>query len=124
MRRTAILVLPLLLGLVAPAVNAEEAKLPRLVDLGATACQACKKLAPILDELQQEYEGVLVVEFLDVWKDPKAGKEYGIEQIPTQIFFAPDGAELFRHVGFISKEEILAKWAELGYDLKPMKAEK
>ncbi|PLX84252.1 MAG: thioredoxin, partial [Desulfuromonas sp.] len=34
---------------------------------------------------------------------------------PTQIFYAPDGSELYRHTGFYGREEILAKWQELGY---------
>jgi thioredoxin 1 len=37
--------------------------------------------------------------------------------IPTQIFYDADGNELFRHEGFYAKEDILAKWAELGIDL-------
>lgn len=37
--------------------------------------------------------------------------------IPTQIFFDAQGNELYRHVGFIGKEDILAKWKELGVDL-------
>ena len=37
--------------------------------------------------------------------------------IPTQIFLDASGKELFRHVGFFSKDDILAKWKELGVDL-------
>ena len=36
---------------------------------------------------------------------------------PTQIFFDASGNELFRHQGFFSREDILAKWKELGVDL-------
>jgi thioredoxin 1 len=36
--------------------------------------------------------------------------------IPTQIFYASDGKELFRHTGFFSREQILSKWHELGYE--------
>jgi thioredoxin 1 len=56
------------------------------------------------------------VTFIDVEETPERGKEHGIEQIPTQVFFSPKGRELFRHVGFMAKEDILAKWRELGYD--------
>jgi thioredoxin 1 len=92
---------------------------PRLLDLGSKACIPCKMMAPLLEELSKEYAGKLQVEFIDVWLKENAakGKEYGIKAIPTQIFFAPDGKELWRHEGFISKEDILAKWKELGYDL-------
>jgi hypothetical protein len=57
------------------------------------------------------------VEFIDVWVNPEAGKQYGVEMIPTQIFFNADGEEVFRHTGFFGKADILAKWAELGVDL-------
>ena len=43
-------------------------------------------------------------------------RKYGIESIPVQIFFGADGTELFRHVGFYPKEDILAKWKELGIE--------
>ena len=39
--------------------------------------------------------------------------------IPTQIFYDASGNELFRHTGFIAKEDILAKWKELGIELTP-----
>ncbi len=90
--------------------------LPRLVDLGAGKCIPCKMMAPILEELKKEYAGRLQVDFIDVWENPNAGKQYGINLIPTQIFYDASGKELFRHEGFFSKEEILAKWKELGFD--------
>jgi len=108
----------LLIAAAAVQVRAEEQRLPRLVDLGAGACSSCKKMAPILEEMKTEYAGILIVEFIDVWKNATAGKEYGIKSIPTQIFFGADGKELFRHEGFLSKEDMLAKWNELGYELK------
>ena len=77
-----------------------------------------KAMAPILKELKAEYAGRMEVEFIDVWKDPKPGKAYKIKLIPTQIFFDASGKERFRHEGFFGKEDILAKWKELGVDLK------
>ena len=96
---------------------ATEPQLPKLLDLGATQCIPCKMMAPILDELREEYAGKLEVEFIDVWQNPDAAKQHGIEQIPTQIFFDASGKELFRHAGFFSKENILKKWEEFGVDL-------
>jgi len=95
----------------------EAAPLPRLIDLGADKCVPCKLMAPILEELTTEQDGVLEVTFIDVWKNPDAAKPYKIKLIPTQIFYAADGSELWRHQGFISKEDITAKWAELGVEL-------
>ena len=89
------------------------AKLPKLLDLGAGKCIPCKMMAPILEELKKEYAGRMEVVFIDVWEKPEAAKPYGIETIPTQIFFDAEGKELFRHVGFFAKDDILAKWKEL-----------
>ena len=97
---------------------AEPAKLPKLIDLGADKCIPCKMMAPILKELKSEYAGRFDVEFIDVWKDPTPGKQHKIQLIPTQIFFDASGKERFRHEGFFGKEDILAKWKELGVDLK------
>lgn len=97
--------------------------LPRLVDLGAKACIPCKLMAPILEDLKKEYAGRMHVDFIDVWQNRNAGEEYGIQAIPTQIFYDASGKERFRHEGFISKEDILAKWKELGIDLGVKPAE-
>jgi len=98
-------------------INKNEKVLPRLLDLGSKSCVPCKMMAPILEELQKEYKGKLQVEIIDVWEDQSAGDQYRIRVIPTQIFLDPSGKELFRHIGFISKEDILAKWKELGFNL-------
>ena len=99
------------------AANASKSGLPKLVDLGADKCIPCKKMVPILEELKKEYAGRMDVEFIDVWKNEKAAKDYKIKLIPTQIFYGADGKELFRHEGFFGKEDILAKWKELGVNL-------
>jgi thioredoxin 1 len=98
--------------------------LPKLLDLGADKCIPCKMMAPILEELKSEYQGRMEVVFIDVWKNPGAGDTYGIQSIPTQIFFDASGKELFRHTGFFGKEDILAKWKELGieFDDQPQPA--
>jgi thioredoxin 1 len=92
-------------------------RLPKLLDLGATKCIPCKKMAPILEELKKEYAGKMEVEFIDVWQNPDVGNKYGIRLIPTQIFYDATGKELFRHEGFFGKEDILGKWKALGLDL-------
>ena len=98
-----------------PPVTA-SAKMPRLLDLGAGKCIPCKAMAPILEDLKKTFERRLSVEFIDVWKNQDEATKYKISMIPTQIFFDADGKELFRHEGFFSKEEILAKWKDLGFE--------
>ena len=91
--------------------------LPRLVDLGAGKCIPCKAMAPILDELRRDYSNTFEVVFIDVWENPTAADPYNIELIPTQIFLDANGGELWRHEGFLARDDILAKWSELGVTL-------
>ena len=98
--------------------TAASVPLPRLVDLGANHCIPCRMMAPILEELAVTFHGRLIVEFIDLTRDTEAGARYRLRVIPTQIFFAPDGRELYRHEGFMPREDILAKWRELGFDLE------
>jgi thioredoxin 1 len=89
--------------------------LPKLLDLGADKCIPCKMMTPILDEMKETFDGQLDVEFIDVWKNQAMAKKYGIQSIPTQIFFDTKGNELFRHQGFFPRADMMKKWAELGY---------
>jgi thioredoxin 1 len=101
----------------APAAPAPPVGIPKLVDLGAGKCIPCKLMAPILEALKKDFAGKLEVVFIDVWENPDAAKEYDIGLIPTQIFYDASGKERFRHEGFYSREDILAKWKDLGVDL-------
>ncbi|MBN2224924.1 MAG: thioredoxin family protein [Deltaproteobacteria bacterium] len=92
--------------------------LPVLIDLGADRCVPCKMMAPILEQLKKEYKGKFDIVFYDVWKDPAPAEKYRIRGIPTQIFLDENGKELYRHAGYFSKEQILGKWKELGYDFQ------
>jgi thioredoxin 1 len=110
-------------GAIAGAVSADtgpasSAQLPRLLALGADQCVPCKMMQPGLAALRDEYADRFVTEFIDVWKNRDAAMQYRIRAIPTQIFFAADGRELFRHEGFYPKEGILARWRELGVELE------
>lgn len=101
------------------AAQVVETALPRLVDLGSDKCIPCKRMAPILEGLSEEYRGSLIVEVLDVWKNPELGQKWGIRVIPTQVFIDAAGEERFRHEGFMAREAILEKWSELGVALAP-----
>ena len=102
----------------ADSLKPKPVKLPRLVDLGAGKCIPCKMMAPILEEMQKDFAGKLEVVFIDVWQNSDEGDKYKIRVIPTQIFFSPEGKELFRHEGFYSRDDILGKWKELGCEIK------
>jgi thioredoxin 1 len=86
-----------------------------MVDLGAKTCVPCKMMAPILEELQEEYRGRAAVIFIDVWDRANEGKAraFKVMAIPTQIFYDQQGKETFRHSGFFDKKSIAAKLDEL-----------
>ena len=98
--------------------ESKPARRPRFVEIGADKCIPCIMMQPILDELRDEYAGKLQVDFVDVWKHPEQSAKYGIQTIPTQVIYDSSGKEVFRHIGFYPKDEILAKFKELGIDLE------
>jgi thioredoxin 1 len=85
-----------------------------MVDLGAKKCIPCKMMAPILEKLEKVYAGRAAIVFLDVWEDPKPAHRFGIQGIPTQIFFDREGREVYRHAGFLSEEEIVRRLKDMG----------
>ena len=102
----------------APVARAVSSLRPRLLELGSVTCVPCKMMEKVLEALRHEYGNQLRVEFIDVGQNPEAGTMHKIRMIPTQILFAPDGTELFRHEGYYAKEDIVEKWEELGYHLQ------
>jgi thioredoxin 1 len=92
--------------------------LPALIDLGAGKCIPCKLMAPILEQLKNDYAGKLRVEVIDIEENLDLITKYNVRVIPTQIFFDASGRELFRHEGFYSRVDILTKFKQLGVELK------
>jgi thioredoxin 1 len=85
-----------------------------MVDLGAISCVPCKMMAPILEKLEKAYQGRAVIHFYDVWENREPAMRFGIRAIPTQIFFDKDGKEVYRHVGFMSEEDIVKQLTKMG----------
>ena len=80
---------------------------PTVIDLGARTCVSCKQMAPILEELAGNYRGQANVLFVDVREDSAAAKRFGIQMIPTQIYFDVHGKEVKRVVGAADRDAIL-----------------
>jgi len=79
------------------------------VELGSVNCIPCKKMQPIMADIEREYADQVTVVFHDVWTSegrPYAEK-YGIKLIPTQVFLDKNGVEYFRHEGFFPKNELV-----------------
>ncbi|MCA9529682.1 MAG: thioredoxin [Myxococcales bacterium] len=82
-----------------------ESDLPVLVDFTATWCGPCKMVAPLVDELADEYEGRVRVVKLDIDESPGTASKYGIRGVPTLLVFK-DGRPVAQQVGAIPKTAI------------------
>ncbi|MGD0919673.1 MAG: thioredoxin domain-containing protein [Thermodesulfobacteriota bacterium] len=88
--------------------------LPKLLDFGMGKCIPCKKMLPILQELSEEYNGRVVIKIIEVHQEPRLTRTNRIQLIPTQIFFDAKNQEVYRHVGFMDKEEIKKIFENMG----------
>ncbi len=82
-----------------------KANKPVLVDLWATWCKPCQMIAPILDELSEEYDSRISFVKLDVDRNPKTASRYSVMSIPTLLIFKK-GEPISHIVGFRPKAEL------------------
>lgn len=89
---------------------------PTLAEFGRGTCIPCKEMKPILENLAAEYRDKLNVSIVSVDEYRDLTNHYRIMAIPTQIGFDSSGKEIFRHVGFWSKDQMIAQLSRLGID--------
>ena len=82
-----------------------QAEAPVLVDFWAPWCRPCLMVAPILDELAEEYSGKVTIARVDVDQNPKTASTYHIMSIPTMLLFK-NGEPVSNIVGFKPKQEL------------------
>jgi thioredoxin 1 len=77
-----------------------------MLELGSVGCIPCEQMKPVMAKLADTYKRKLEVIFIDVRRDNKAGRQFGVHMIPTQVFLDKTGKEFHRHIGFYAYEEI------------------
>jgi thioredoxin 1 len=90
-------------GRLAKAVS--EGKIVML-EIGSVGCIPCDKMRPVMARLSSDYSGKLEVIFVDVKKDQKSARKFGVHAIPTQVFLDKNGKEFHRHIGYYEYDKI------------------
>jgi thioredoxin 1 len=106
----------------AGALCAEPAPVPEIpvkgtvtmVDFGAPFCAPCKAMYPFLEKLEKEYKDRAAIIVLDVGKSPELCDQFGITELPTQVFYNKQGKEVLRHKGFMKEEAIVKQLKKMG----------
>ncbi|MDJ0863560.1 MAG: thioredoxin TrxA [Gammaproteobacteria bacterium] len=84
-----------------------KAEQPVLIDYWAEWCGPCKMIAPVLEEIAEDYAGRLKVAKLNIDENPATPPKYGIRGIPTLMLFKNGSVEATK-VGAVSKSQLSA----------------
>jgi len=86
---------------------------PALYEFGAGYCFSCKEMEKVMAELKTTHSDQVEFRMVYVDKEKPLFEQYKIVLIPTQVFLDASGKEVDRHMGALTKEEVLKKLREL-----------
>lgn len=97
---------------------------PTVAEFGANACAQCREMKPVLEALQREHGDRIAVVNVDLiaQREHHYIQRYGIQLMPTQIFFDAQGREIGRNLGKLPGAEILARLQVTGAPATPQPA--
>lgn len=97
-----------------PLDKALKLKKPVLAEMVTKTCPICRKLAPTMEALRAELEGVVDIVAVDIEDYPRIALQYGIDATPTLILFDKDAKQLWAAKGVVRKEQVLSALKERG----------
>ncbi len=85
-----------------------QSSTPVLVDFAAEWCGPCKRLAPVIEELANDFEGKAKVAHIDVDESKESASKFNIMSVPSILFFK-DGKQVDQLVGLVPKDSLAEK---------------
>lgn len=85
-----------------------------VIEFGGPTCIPCKKMQPILADLQKQFGDRAQIRNFYVTEHPKEARAHKVMAMPTQVIFDPSGKEVARHIGFWEKGDFLAALTKAG----------
>lgn len=90
---------------------------PTLMEFGMDSCASCRAMQHQLERLRKTHPETLQVVSINLMEQRDLAEQWRIRAMPTQILLDADGSEVDRHLGFISADALLGRFADAGVDL-------
>jgi thioredoxin 1 len=88
---------------------------PVLLEFGRGICPICKQMTVVLNQVKESYGDQVEVRLVYIDKDEPLFQQYKVMIVPTQVFLDASGKEVDRHIGGLSKEEVIKKLEDLKF---------